>query len=99
MDVNLLGSRVLLKKLEDESVTGSGIIVQQFRDPRVQRAEVQDVGPGEYSDSGVLIPVDPRLESGTVVLYDTYGSTIDLTLDDEQYVIVPEEAVLAISNE
>lgn len=98
MSVELLGARVLLKDLEEEHVTSGGIIVTQFRDPRIKRAEVQAVGPGEVSDSGSPIPVDPRLEPGVVVYYDTYGSTIDFNHEGEQLVIVPEEIVLAVEN-
>lgn len=98
MVVELLGARVLLKDLEEDNVTSSGLIVSQFRDPRIKRAEVQAVGPGEVADNGTLIPVDSRIELGVVVYYDTYGSTIDFNHEGEQLVIVPEEIVLAVEN-
>jgi len=64
-----------------------------FRDDRIVKAEVLAVGPGVAATAtGEMIPVD--CEPGDTILYDSYGSTVDVTIDDEKFVLIPEETIL-----
>ena len=88
-----LGNRVLVRDVEVTEKNVSGIIVQQFRDDRVRTAEVLAIGPGVVATgNGVLIPVD--LELGDTIMYDSYGSTIEVYLEGEKLQLIPEEIVL-----
>ena len=86
-----VGEMVLVKEIESDSVTGSGIVLTTDLDRYVQKATVVEVGPGEVSKNGVRMPLD--LVVGDTVWFTAYqGETI--TDNGEEYKLVREADIL-----
>jgi chaperonin GroES len=96
MPVNIrpLHDRVLIKRLEsdDEQVRG-GIIIPDTAKEKPQEAEVMAVGPGKIQDSGERQAMD--VKAGDRILVGKYSGS-DIKIDDEDYVIVREDEILAV---
>jgi chaperonin GroES len=89
-----LGSRVVVKALEREEMTKSGIVLPDTAKEKPQEGKVLSVGPGDrHPDTGQRIPVE--LKVGDRVLFQKYAGT-DFKLDDEELLILSEKDVLAI---
>lgn len=92
MNIKPLGNRVVLKRLEAEEKTTSGIILTGASKERPQEAEVVAVGPGEMVE-GKRIPLEVKV--GDKVLYSKYAGS-EVKVAGEEYTIVKEEDILAI---
>jgi len=88
-----LGSRVVIKALEREEITKSGIVLPDTAKEKPQEGRVLAVGPGDrHPDTGQRIPVD--LKEGDRVLFQKYAGT-EFKLDDEELLILSEKDILA----
>jgi chaperonin GroES len=87
-----LGDRVVLKHLEAEEKTKSGIVLAGAAKEKPQEAEVIAVGPGGMVDGK---EVKMEVEVGAKVIYQKYSGT-EVKLDGEEYVIVKQSDILAI---
>ena len=87
-----LGDRVVLKQLEAEETTKSGIILTSSSQEKPQQAEVVAVGPGGMVDGK---EVAMQVKVGDQVIYSKYAGT-DVKLDGEEYIIVRQSDVLAV---
>ena len=87
-----LGDRVVLKQLEAEETTKSGIILTSSSQEKPQQAEVVAVGPGGMIDGK---EVAMQVKVGDQVIYSKYAGT-DVKLDGEEYIIVRQSDVLAV---
>ena len=87
-----LGDRVVLKQLEAEETTKSGIVLPGQAQEKPQQAEVVAVGPG-----GVVEGKEVKMEVkvGNKVIYSKYAGT-EVKLDGEEYIIVKQNDILAI---
>ena len=87
-----LGDRVVLKQLEAEETTKSGIVLPGQAQEKPQQAEVIDVGPG-----GVVEGKEVKMEVavGNKVIYSKYAGT-EVKLDGEEYIIVKQSDILAV---
>ncbi|HBM80525.1 MAG: co-chaperone GroES [Clostridiales bacterium] len=92
MHVKPLGSRVLLKEIETEETTKSGIVLPSSAKEKPFMAEVIEVGPGEVKDGK---EIRMEVKKGDKVLYSKYSGT-EVKLDEEKYLIVKQEDILAI---
>jgi len=92
MKIHPLADRVVVKPLEQESKTKSGIIIPDTAREKSQKGKVVAVGKGKYEDGNV---VPPQVKVGDMVLYREYGGE-ELKLDGENVVILKEEDILAI---
>ncbi len=92
MRLKPLGDKIVVKQLEVEEKTKSGIILTGQAKEKPQEAEVLAVGPGKKVD-GKVIPME--LKVGDKIIYSKY-SGMDVKLDGNEYVIVSEDDVLAI---
>jgi chaperonin GroES len=89
-----LGSRVVIKALEREEMTKSGIVLPDTAKEKPQEGKVLSVGPGDrHPDTGQRIPVE--LKEGDRVLFQKYAGT-EFKLDDEELLILSEKDVLAV---
>ncbi|MFH1219311.1 MAG: co-chaperone GroES [Candidatus Eisenbacteria bacterium] len=88
-----LGDRVVVRRLEEEQKTKGGIIVPDTAKEKPQQAEVVAVGPGRVSDDGKRIP--PEVKKGDKVLFGKYSGS-EITMGDEEYLILREDDILAI---
>ena len=87
-----LGDRVVLKQLEVEETTKSGIVLPGQAQEKPQQAEVIAVGPGGVVEGK---EVKMEVEVGNKVIYSKYAGT-EVKLDGEEYIIVKQNDILAI---
>ena len=87
-----LADRVVLKQVEAEETTKSGIILTSKSQEKPQEAEVIAVGPGGIVDGK---EVKMQVTVGQKVIYSKYAGT-SVELDDEEYIIVKQDDILAI---
>ena len=93
MSLKPLGDRIVVKQLEAQEKTKSGIIVPDTAKEKPQEAKVVAVGPGRLLDEGGVKPLE--VKSGDRVLYGKYSGS-EVTIDGTDYLILKEEDVLAI---
>ena len=87
-----LGDRVVLKQLEAEETTKSGIVLPGQAQEKPQQAEVIAVGPGGMVDGK---EIKMEVVVGNKVIYSKYAGT-EVKLDGEEYIIVKQNDILAI---
>ena len=87
-----LGDRLVIKSVEREDSTKSGIFLPDTAKERPQEGKVLEVGPGRVTDDGKRIPMD--INKGDSVVYSKFAGT-EFTEDDEEYIILAERDVLA----
>ena len=87
-----LADRVVLKQLEAEETTKSGIILSSKSQEKPQEAEVVAVGPGGMVDGK---EVTMQVSAGQKVIYSKYAGT-EVKLEGEEYIIVKQNDILAV---
>ncbi len=87
-----LADRVVVKPVEKEEKTKSGIYIPDTVKERPQEGEVIAVGPGRLSEDGKRIDMDIKV--GDTVIYAKYGGT-EIKDEDEELVILRESDILA----
>ena len=87
-----LGDRVVLKQLEAEETTKSGIVLPGQAKEKPQQAEVIEVGPGGLVDGK---EVKMEVAAGDKVIYSKYAGT-EVKLDGEEYIVIIQSDILAI---
>ena len=93
MNIRPLGDRVVIKKLEAESTTKSGIVLTGTAKEQPQEAEVMAVGPGAVVDGK---RVEMEVKVGDKILYSKYAGT-DVKVAGEEYIILRQDDILAIA--
>jgi chaperonin GroES len=88
-----LGDRVVVKPIQKEEVTKSGIVLPDTAKEKPQRGQVVAVGPGRLTDDGKRLPMEVKV--GDEVLFAKYAGT-ELKIDDEEYLILSEKDILAV---
>jgi chaperonin GroES len=91
MNLKPLGDRILVRSIEAEDVTASGIVLPDTAKEKPQRGKVLAVGEGRFED-GKRIPLD--VAEGDEVIYSKYGGT-EVKVDGEDLLILRESDVLA----
>ena len=92
MNIKPLGQRVVIKKLEAEEKTKSGIVLTGSAKEKPQEAEVVAVGPGAVVDGQ---KIEMEVKVGDKVLYSKYSGT-EVKVEEEEYIILKQEDILAI---
>lgn len=90
-----LGDRVVLQQLDAEETTKSGIVLPGQAQEKPQQAEVIAVGPGGIVDGK---EVKMEVKVGDKVIYSKYSGT-DVKLEDNEYVVVRQNDIVAIVEE
>jgi chaperonin GroES len=88
-----LGDRVVLKAVEREEMTASGIVLPDTAKEKPQEAVVIAVGPGRVDDNGKRQPMEVKIDDR--VLYAKYSGT-EVKLDGEDLLILRESDILAV---
>ncbi|WP_273264937.1 co-chaperone GroES [Flexistipes sinusarabici] len=88
-----LHDRVLVKRVEAEEKTASGIIIPDSAKEKPQEGEVIAVGEGKVLDNGSKTELS--VKTGDKVLFSKYAGT-EISLDDEDYLIMREDDILGI---
>ncbi len=87
-----LTDHIVLKTVEQEEITASGIVIPDSAKEKPQHGIVAAVGPGKMNDAGVVETID--LNEGDRVLYQKYTGQ-EVTVDTEDYIIIEFKDVLA----
>lgn len=85
-----LGDRVLIKCLEGEEKTASGIIIPDAAKEKAQTGSVVAVGPGRYDTNGNTVPLNVKV--GDTVYFGKYSGTEA----GDDYLIIREEEILGV---
>ena len=93
MQLKPLGDRVVLKPVEREEKTKSGIVLPDTAKEKPQEGIVEAVGTGRILDNGTKVPME--LKVGDKVLYAKYAGN-EFKIDEVEYLILSEKDVLAI---
>ena len=91
MKLKPLGDRLVVKPIDEEATTASGIVLPDTAKEKPQKGTVIAVGKGRY-ENGELIPLD--VSEGDEVLYSKYGGT-EISVDGEDLLVLRESDVLA----
>ena len=91
MKLQPLGDRLVVKAIEAEQTTASGLVLPDTAQEKPSRGTVVAVGNGRYED-GKRIPLDVAV--GDEVIYSKYGGT-EIKIDGEDLIILRESDVLA----
>lgn len=91
MNLVPLGDRVVLKQLEAEETTKSGIVLPGNAQEKPQQAEVIAVGPGGNVDGKEVVM---QVEVGDKVIYSKYAGT-DVKLGEDNFIIVKQSDIVA----
>jgi chaperonin GroES len=92
--VNLkpLGDRLIVKAVEEEAATASGIVLPDTAKEKPLKGKVLAVGDGKVEDDGRRIPLE--VAAGDEVVYSKYGGT-EIVVDGEDLLVLRESDVLA----
>ena len=93
MNIKPLADRVVVKLVEAEEKTKTGIFLTASAQEKPQVAEVVAVGPGAYTEEGKLIPMEVKI--GDKVITGKYSGT-EVKMDGVEYTIVKQSDILAI---
>ena len=94
VSIKPLEDRIVVKSVEAEQTTASGLVIPDTAKEKPQEGEVLAVGPGRWNeDGGERIPLDVKV--GDRVLYSKYGGT-EIKHGGEEYLILSARDVLAI---
>lgn len=88
-----LGDRVVIRVLEQEEKTASGIYLPDTAKEKPSQGEVVAVGPGKVADDGKRVALD--VKAGDKIIFSKYAGT-EVKFDGQKYLIVSERDILAV---
>jgi len=88
-----LGNRLVVKPIEQEDRTASGIVLPETAKEKPQKGEVLAAGPGDRNEQGERVALDVAV--GDVVMYAKYAGT-EIKVDGDKLLILRESDILAI---
>lgn len=92
MKIKPLGNRVLLKPIEAEEKTKSGLYIPDSAKEKPLTAEVIAVGEGDYKE-GKLVPI--QLKAGQKVIHESYGGS-EVTIEGKKHLLMDIKDILAV---
>ena len=93
VSIKPLEDRIVVKSLEAEQTTASGLVIPDTAKEKPQEGEVLAVGPGRIDDKGNRVPLDVQV--GDRVIYSKYGGT-EVKHQGDEYLILSARDVLAV---
>ncbi len=93
MKMRPLHDRVIIRRMEEETLSAGGIVIPDSAAEKPIRGEVIAVGKGKVMENGDLRPVD--LQIGDRVLYGKYSGT-EVKIDGEELLVMREEDIMAV---
>ena len=93
MALRPLHDRVIVKRLDNERKTASGIVIPDNAAEKPDQGEVLAVGPGKKTEDGKVLPVDVKV--GDKVLFGKYaGQTVKV--DGDELLVIREDEIMAV---
>jgi chaperonin GroES len=93
VNIKPLEDRIVVKALEAEQTTASGLVIPDTAKEKPQEGEVVATGPGRIDDNGNRVPLDVAV--GDKVIYSKYGGT-EVKYSGQEYLILSARDVLAV---
>ena len=93
MNIRPLHDRVIVKRLDSERTTASGIVIPEAAAEKPDQGEVIAVGPGKRDDSGKLIAMDVQV--GQRVLFGKYAGQA-IKVDGKEVLVMREEDIMGV---
>ncbi len=93
MKIRPLYDRIVVKRIEEQETTRSGIIIPDSAQEKPQEAEVMAVGHGKRLEDGKLVALDVKV--GDRILFGKYSGN-EIRVDNQDYLIMREEDVLGV---
>ena len=93
MNIRPLQDRVIVKRIDEERKTASGIVIPDTAAEKPDQGEIMAVGKGKKTDEGKLLPLDVKV--GDRVLFGKYsGQTVKV--EGQEYLVVREEDIMGV---
>ncbi|MEN9341583.1 MAG: hypothetical protein RJA32_486 [Pseudomonadota bacterium] len=93
MNLRPLHDRVIIKRLDNETKTASGLVIPETAAEKPDQGEILAVGSGKKDESGKVIPLDVKV--GDRVLFGKYaGQTVKV--DGDELLVMREEDIMAV---
>ena len=96
VSIKPLEDRVVVKPLEAEQTTTSGLVIPDTAKEKPQEGEVVAVGAGRFNDKGERVPMDVQV--GDKVVFSKYGGT-ELKYGNEEFLVLGTRDILAVIND
>ena len=93
MKINPIRDRILIKPLDAETVTKSGIVIPEAAQEKPIQGKVLAVGTGKITEEGQVVPL--VVKEGDTVMYGKYAGQ-PVKLDNVEHVILKEDDIMAI---
>ncbi len=93
MSIRPLHDRVLVRRMEDETVSAGGILIPDNAKEKPSQGEVLAVGNGKHLDSGDVRPLDVKV--GDTVLFGKYSGN-EVKVDGEELLVMREDDIVGI---
>jgi chaperonin GroES len=93
INIKPLEDRIVIKQVEAEQTTASGLVIPDTAKEKPQEGEVLSVGPGRIDDNGNRVPLDVSV--GDKIIYSKYGGT-EVKYAGEDYLILSARDILAV---
>jgi chaperonin GroES len=93
MKLRPLQDRIIVKRVEEETMTAGGIFIPETAKEKPQKGEIVAVGNGKKTEDGKVIPLD--LKVGEKVLFGKYAGT-EIKVEGEEYLIMREDDILGV---
>ena len=95
MNIRPLYDRIVVKRIEEQDTTRSGIVIPDSAKEKPQQGEVTAAGRGKRLDDGNMVALDVKV--GDRILFGKYSGS-ETKLDGTEYIIMREEDVLGVLN-
>ncbi|NOR50046.1 MAG: co-chaperone GroES [Desulfuromonadales bacterium] len=93
MNIRPLHDRIIVERIEEETMTASGIIIPDSAKEKPQEGSVIAVGKGKVTEDGKVLPLDVKV--GDKVLFGKYSGT-DIKIEGNEYLMMREDDVLGV---
>ena len=93
MKLRPLQDRIIVKRVEEETMTAGGIFIPETAKEKPQKGEIVAVGNGKKTEDGKVIPIDVKV--GDKVLFGKYAGT-EIKIEGEEYLIMREDDILGV---
>ena len=93
MALRPLHDRVIVKRLDNERTTASGIVIPESAAEKPDQGEVLAVGPGKQTEDGKVLKMDVKV--GDKVLFGKYAGT-EIKIENGEFLILREDDILGV---
>ncbi|MBK5275351.1 MAG: co-chaperone GroES [Desulfuromonadales bacterium] len=93
MNLRPLQDRIIVKRVEEETMTAGGLFIPETAKEKPQRGQIVAVGNGKKTEDGKVLPLDVKV--GDTVLFGKYSGT-EIKVDGDDFLMMREDDILAV---